>query len=76
MAQQTIFTCDRCGAPKGDANHWFRVIHVVNGVAKPTLWVGEWSANLIAGTHDRMRHICGASCLSKEVQEYAAGGGT
>lgn len=64
MAEQTTFTCDRCGAVKGAANHWFRVVH--NG----DVTVSRWEDGPHKGIQ---RHICGDKCLLAEVQEFANG---
>lgn len=68
MAEQLQFTCDRCGAVKGAANHWFRVWAKWNGGYG--IAVARWDAGRI---HEKERHICGDKCLLAEVQEFADG---
>ena len=69
MAQMTTYACDRCGAEKREANHWF-VLRRLGLVLLVTRWKDRE-----ATSHDcdSERHLCGERCLAADVAEFAGG---
>lgn len=64
----TQFKCDQCGAIRQDSNHWF-VVGQSNG---GEMLLTNWNPNI--AQHDEAQHICGAGCLLKVVDAWAAKG--
>jgi hypothetical protein len=65
MARQLQITCDQCGKPKGDSNHWWQAIRTIH--TNPSGAVG---IELIAGSciPDKTAvDLCGAECVLKFV---------
>ncbi len=63
--EQLTTTCDRCGVIKSDASHWFIASL---GFPKGQLVLEDDNHG---DTSSAVRHICGPSCLSKEVKSWA-----
>lgn len=65
MSVKATYTCDNCGATKGETNHWFAIRANGNrSTLLPTFTVGAF---IDAGADDS--HLCGESCLSVAVSK-------
>jgi hypothetical protein len=62
--QQTVFTCDGCGAQKKEANHWFFATSV-GGIFR----LSAWNSSGIEDSGDES-HYCGEKCVLKAVSEF------
>ena len=82
MVWDVTFTCDICGKPKGEANHWWMAAvgpvpcFEENGGTDPrdgrfTLmrWSGADSQN------PNMYHLCGQGCALQAMERYMNEGG-
>jgi hypothetical protein len=64
MARSIQFTCDRCGAVRGNANHWFSVLR------KPGL-IQIFYSQAPLEVPDAV-HLCGERCLQVRIAELIA----
>lgn len=66
------YSCDRCGAQKGAANHWFVVLRCENG---NELIAARWDRHSRSAGFGPERHLCGERCLLSEISDFARNGG-
>lgn len=58
---QTIqFTCDICGAQKGETNHWWKLVMVPGG-----FHLFSWDEFI-----QNSKHLCGRACVIKQVEAF------
>ena len=68
MSTKPVTDCDRCGAVKKNANHWF-----VAGLDGGAFVVFPAGGVLAATRGDEIanhKDLCGEECVIKETQEY------
>ena len=72
MAQNRTYTCDVCGATKGEANHWWLASVAQQSKASRRLTVSAWDEQTrahVLGAID----VCGSECLHTAVTRYERG---
>ena len=77
MVWDVTFTCDICGKPKGEANHWWMAaVGAVpcfedNGGTDPRdprITLMRWS--MADSQNPNMYHLCGQGCALQAVERY------
>lgn len=70
MAQKITYSCDYCGAVKGEQNHWFIVAPSATPVTDAArIVIEKWDPQI------QGKHACGERCVAKAVSEFCGGGG-
>ncbi len=69
--ESKLITCDVCGAPKGETNHWFVAI------TAPADMKGMITAGIAFGPFDSpvkrgytREHLCGRGCAQKRLSQW------
>ena len=65
MRKET-FTCDRCGAQKGDVNHWWMANALLSSVV-------FWPWRDEDASSPNFRHLCGQQCVIAELNQFMQG---
>lgn len=66
----TVVVCDCCGAPKKEANHWWR-IHFTPELAGGVVELRIMAAGDSHGTNPAFdADVCGQACVSKFVSRW------
>lgn len=63
MKVASPYRCDYCGAPRGEANHWWLRITVMTSFV-----LEAWSDALAAD--DGVEHICSEACVTKALSKW------
>ena len=77
MAWDESFTCDICGKPKLEANHWWMVtlgdvLCFEDGQPSRHFSIVPW--NSAESRNPKMRHICGEGCAMKALERFMSSG--
>lgn len=65
MARTETYTCDVCGAVKGEVNHWWR-IRIVD-----SFHLYAWDTEVPEPYPDEViYHLCGQQCVIAKVNEF------
>tara|TARA_R110000868_G_scaffold64453_1_gene193477 strand:+ start:173 stop:424 length:252 start_codon:yes stop_codon:yes gene_type:complete len=63
MSVKATYTCDNCGAVKGETNHWFAVQYL--GTRSTLLPTFKLLGFMDSGADDQ--HLCGEACVMAKV---------
>ncbi len=64
--ESTVYSCDGCGVPKKESNHWY---FVRLGSA---FHIYRWGSFIEGGSDGSVliRHFCGHACVQKKLSEW------
>ncbi len=64
--KQESFTCDVCGARKGEANHWYKIRSLEGFHVYRWDFFGEGASDY----DDELIHCCGEKCVMKSLSDF------
>ncbi len=76
MVWDVTFSCDICGKPKGEANHWWMALLPPDEKTTATperFLLMRWSRSESQG--QGMYHLCGQGCALQAVERFMTEGG-
>jgi hypothetical protein len=70
----THITCDVCGRPKGDTNHWFKAISALDTSNPANIGIafGPSTASISDPEGLVIEDICGDACAHKRLSRWIA----
>lgn len=74
--QLQIFTCDVCGAQRGEKNHWFKALmfeaNMFEGDSESTcgLIISVWGLRQVKASPVKETHLCGLPCVNTFLSRY------
>ena len=77
MAWDVSFTCDMCGKPKREANHWWMAILgdvpcFEEGQPSQRFTLMPW--NVTESRNPAIYHLCGEGCSMKAMERFMSTG--